>query len=466
MERVSSIFGQILNFFPRAVFEAAVRKHAGDKHAKGMTCWGQFIALMLCHLGGARSLREIIGGLAASEGKLKHLGVERAPKRSTLAYANQYRPWQLYRTVFEQLVQVCQGEARDKRRKFRFKHPLLTLDSTVIPVCVEMFEWAKYVKTKGAVKVHTVLDNRSILPQYAVITDGQTADVKVARGLKFEPSTIVVMDRGYEDHAWWRKLTREGVFFVSRLKDSTGYGIVEERPKLTDPILRDEVILLTSEPESDQPMLLRRVEVWLEDQQETMVFVSNHLRLAASTIAAIYRDRWQIGVSSQGHIVQSVRDRPRPKDSGLVAGEASWRESKTAEPSDNILRKECAQRTRLQRKVNADVASLHESPVAETVDNARKQQELTETSPKRQFSPAGYQRRHGVKDDVETGEALGARRRNLVEEMPAITVSGKCWHRHQGGGSGRSTDDGRAAKRARREGPGPVSIPSGKVRQG
>ena len=306
MERVSSIFGQILQFFPRTVFEAAVRKHAGDKHAKGMTCWSQFIALMLCHLGGARSLREIIGGLAASEGKLKHLGVERAPKRSTLAYANQHRPWQLYRTVFEQLVQVCQGEARDKHRKFRFKHPLLTLDSTVIPVCVEMFEWAKYVKTKGAVKVHTVLDNRSILPQYAVITDGKTADVKVARGLKFEPSTIVVMDRGYEDHAWWRKLTTEGVFFVSRLKDSTSYGIVEERPKPPDPILRDEVILLASEPESDQPMLLRRVEVWLEDQQETMVFVSNHLRLAASTIAAIYRDRWQIELFFKA-IKQSLR---------------------------------------------------------------------------------------------------------------------------------------------------------------
>jgi hypothetical protein len=255
------------------------------------------------------------------------------------------------------------------------------------------------------------------------------------------------------------------VWFVSRLKDSTSYSILEERPASVSPtILRDEVILLTSD--KSQSMRLRRIEIWLEDKQDTIVFVTNHLKLAASTIAAIYKDRWQIGVSSQGHIVQSVRDRPRPKDSGLVAGEASWRESKTAEPSDNILRKECAQRTRLQRKVNADVASLHESPVAETVDNARKQQELTETSPKRQFSPAGYQRRHGVKDDVETGEALGARRRNLVEEMPAITVSGKCWHRYQGGGSGRSTDDGRAAKRARREGPGPVSIPSGKVRQG
>jgi len=227
MERVSSIFGQILKFFPRAVFDAAVKHHQADKHAKGMTCWTQFIALMFCHLGGARSLREIIGGLAASEGKLKHLGVERAPVRSTLAYANQHRPWQLYRTVFEELVKVCQGEARDKQRKFRFQHPLLTLDSTVIPVCVEMFEWARYVKTKGAVKVHAVLDNRSILPQYAVITDGKTADVKVARGLKFEPGTIVVMDRGYEDHDWWRKLTADGVFFVTRLKDSTGYGIVE-----------------------------------------------------------------------------------------------------------------------------------------------------------------------------------------------------------------------------------------------
>jgi hypothetical protein len=158
-----------------------------------------------------------------------------------------------------------------------------------------------------------------------------------------------------------------------------------------------------------------------------------------------------------------VRDRPRRTDSSLVAGEAPWRESKTAEPSDKHTRKECAQRTRLQRAVNADVASLHEFPVAETVDNARKQQELSETSPKRQLSPAGYQRRHGVKDDVETGEALGARRRNLVEEMPAITASGKCWYRHQGGGSGRSTVDGRAAKRARREGPGPVS---NSVRQG
>ncbi len=194
--------------------------------------------------------------------------------------------------------------------------------------------------------------------------------------------------------------------------------------------------------------------------------ILDHQLAPANELAALYHERWEIGVSSQGHIVQSVRDRPRPKDSGLVAWEAPWRESKMAEPSDNMLRKEYAQRTRLQRAVNADVASLHESPVAETVYHERKQKGLTETSPIRRLSPAGYQRRHGVKDDVETGEALGARRRNLVEEMPAITASGKCRHRHQGGGWGRSTVDGRAAKRARREGPGPVSIPAVKVRQG
>ena len=196
------------------------------------------------------------------------------------------------------------------------------------------------------------------------------------------------------------------------------------------------------------------------------LYLVTTLDLPVEQILELYGFRWNIGVSSQGHIVQSVKDRPRSKDSDLVAGEASWRESKTAEPSDNILGKECAQRTRLQRTVNADVASLHESPVAETVDNVRKQQGLAETSPIRQLSPAGYQRRHGVKDDVETGEALGARRRNLVEEMPAITASGKCGHRRQGDGSGRSTGDGRAAKRARREGPGPVSTPRTKVRQG
>ena len=179
-----------------------------------------------------------------------------------------------------------------------------------------------------------------------------------------------------------------------------------------------------------------------------------------------YIKRWSIGVSSQGHIIQSVKVRPGSKDSDPVAWEAPWRESKTVEPSDNILTMEYVQRTRLQCAVNAEVASLHASPVAETVDNVRRQQGWIETSPMRPSSPAGYQRRHGVKDHVSTGEALGVRRRNLVEEVSLITLSGKWRGRHQGGGSGRSTVDECAAKRTRRKGPGPVSNPLTKVRQG
>ncbi len=170
-----------------------------------------------------------------------------------------------------------------------------------------------------------------------------------------------------------------------------------------------------------------------------------------------YSCRWGIGVSGEGHINQSVKVRPRSRDSGLVAWEAPWRESKAVEPSDPYTLG-VPQRTRLQRAVNVEVASSHAFPVAETVYNARKQQGLIETSPKRQLSPAGYQRRHGAKVCVSTGETLGARRRNLVEEVHPITVSGKWMGRHQGGGSGCNTVDRRATKRAGREGPGPVGI--------
>lgn len=306
MQRVSSIFSQILKFFPRSLFDSAVAQHQGDKHAKGMTCWSQFVALLFCHLGGARSLREIIGGLAASEGKLRHLGIDRAPTRSTLAYANQHRPWQVYQAVFQQLLSVCQADAQAAKRRFRFRNPLLSLDSTLISVCVSMFDWAAYRQTKGAVKLHLVLNHQGYLPQYAVISDGKAADVKVAQQMEFAPGTMLVMDRGYEDHGWWRKLSLGGVYFVTRLKDSTGYTILAERAVSAGPILRDEEIMLASEKNHPEPMRLRRIEVWVEEKQDTLVFVTNHPKLAAATIAAIYKDRWQIELFFKA-IKQSLR---------------------------------------------------------------------------------------------------------------------------------------------------------------
>lgn len=296
MNRVCSIFAQVLQFIPRLEFAAAVRKHQAERHARGFSCWTQLVAMLFCQLGRAQSLREIVGGLAACEGKLQHLGVAVAPKRSTLAYANEHRPWQLFQSVFAALYQRCVADARQRgRRKFRFKHKLLSLDATLIPLCLSVFDWALYRRSKGAVKLHLVLDHDGYLPQFAVITDGQTADIQIARQLQFEPGTVVVIDRGYQDFGWWLELSRRKVFFVTRLKDNAEYGIVEQRP--ADPerdILRDEVVVLTKLQEAGPVARMRRIEVWLEDKQESMVFFTNHLKLAASTIAAIYRDRWQI----------------------------------------------------------------------------------------------------------------------------------------------------------------------------
>jgi len=470
MVQAASLFNQLLQIFPRTEFASLVKKHQAERHAKGFKCWTQFVAMIFCQLAHADSLREICHGLACSEGKLVHRGIAKAPNKSTLSYANEHRPAALFEDLFyTTLNRFRQQQGLGARKqKFRFKNKLLSLDSTTVSLCLELFPWAKFRRAKGGVKAHGLLDHDDYLPAYGLITEAKTSDVRVAQSLDLNAGSIVAFDRGYNDYALFGQWTDRGVFFVTRRKDNAAYEVVESATgPLPRHILADEVIGFTGARASkDCPHRLRRVVVWDEANQREIVLLTNLLHLAASTVAAIYKDRWEIGVSSQGHIVQSVRDRPRLRDSGLVAGEAPWRETKTAEPSDNMLGKECAQRTRLQRAVNADVASLHESPVAETVDNARKQQGLAETSPMRQLSPAGYQRRHGVKDDVETGEALGARRRNLVEEMPAITASGKCGHRRQGDGSGRTTVDGRAAKRARREGPGPASTPSVKARQG
>ena len=295
MNRVSSIFSQILQLIPRLTFQAKVREHKAERHARGFGSWTQFIAMLFCQLGHAQSLREITGGLAACEGKLRHLGVSDPPKRSTLAYANEHRPWELYRSVFYGLLEHGQREAAGKKRKFRFKHKLLSIDSTTIALSLSMFDWAQYKRSKGAVKLHLVLDHDGYLPSYAVISDGKEADITAAKKMPFTPGTMLVFDRGYPDYGWWLSLTRQKIFFVTRLKDNAEYGIVEQRPVPEGSnILRDEVILLTSQQEGGPEALLRRIEVWVEEKQETMVFVTNNLKLAASTIAAIYKERWQI----------------------------------------------------------------------------------------------------------------------------------------------------------------------------
>jgi hypothetical protein len=309
LNRVCSIFSQILKLIPRLEFEAAVRQHGAERHARGFSSWAQMIAMLFCQLGHAQSLREMTGGLAACEGKLRHLGVEDPPKRSTLSYANQHRPWQLYETVFHNLLKRCQAEAKSNKRSFRFKHKLLSLDSTVIPLCLSVFDWAQYKRAKGAVKLHLVLDHEGYLPSFAVLSEGKTADITVAKKMSFAPGTMLTFDRGYADYDWWLRLTRQKTHFVTRLKDSAEYGILEARPVPENGnIVRDEVIVLISQQEIGPEARLRRIEIWVEEKQETMVFLTNNLTLAASTIAASYKERWQIELFFKA-LKQSLRIR-------------------------------------------------------------------------------------------------------------------------------------------------------------
>jgi len=294
VNRFCSMFSQILNLFPRMEFQALVNQTWAERHARGFTCWGQFVAMLFCQLGRAHSLREICGGLASCEGKLSHLGLT-APSRSTLAYANAHRPWQLFEAVFHQLAARCQPLARG-RRKFRFKHKLVSLDSSMIDLCARLFDWAKFRRTKGAIKLHLLLDHDGYLPSLLVVTDGRCHDVRVARTLRLDPGTILVIDRGYVDYAWFGRLTADGVFFVTRLKDSAVYQVVERRrlPE-TGFVVRDEVIRWTGpRAEKNCPHLLRRIEYISPDTAETLVFLTNHLDFGPTTIAAIYKDRWQI----------------------------------------------------------------------------------------------------------------------------------------------------------------------------
>jgi len=297
MNRFCSIFSQLLQLFPRIEFQKAVRETKAERHARGFTCWGQFVAMLFCQLGRAHSLREITGGLRSCEGKLKHLGIT-APSRSSLAYANGHRPWQLYQEVFLQLLERCRMQVGG-RKKFRFKNKLVSLDSSTIDLCLSIFDWARFRRTKGAIKLHLLLDHEGYLPEFAWITEGEVADVKIAQQLHFAPGTIVVDDRGYTDYALWGRWCSEHVYFVTfvtRMKDIALYEVIGDKkiPRHRH-ILKDEQIELRGPKAIEKcPYPLRRIEAEDPETGEILAFITNHVDLGASTIAAIYKDRWQI----------------------------------------------------------------------------------------------------------------------------------------------------------------------------
>jgi hypothetical protein len=292
----TSLFAQVLKIVDRTAFERIVREFEAEKHAKGFSCWNQFVSMLFCQMGAAHSLREICGGLHTALGKLTHLGLCEAPTKSTLAYANANRPWQVQQSLFYHLLSKCQLQAAISKRKFKFKNPLYSLDSSTIDLCLSVFDWAKFRRTKGAIKLHLLLDHQGYLPCWGLVTEGGVHDVKVAQKLDFPVDSIVVMDRGYVDFFLLARWTFQGVWWVTRAKINMAYEVVKNLPvPKTGNVLKDQVIRLTTfRSQEAYPKEMRRVVVWDEDQKRELVFLTNHMGFAASTVAAIYKERWQI----------------------------------------------------------------------------------------------------------------------------------------------------------------------------
>jgi hypothetical protein len=298
MVQAASLFNQLLQHFPRTEFASLVQQHLAERAAKGFTCWTQFVAMMFCQLAHADSLREICNGLACAEGKLVHLGIANAPNKSTLSYANQHRPAALFEDLFyTSLNRFHEQEGLGARKsKFRFKNKLLSLDSTTISLCLDLFPWAQFRRAKGGVKAHVLLDHDDYLPSYVLITEAKRSDVRVAQSLDLNAGSIVAMDRGYNDYELFGKWTDRGVFFVTRLKDNAAYEVVAsaEAP-LPRNIRADEIIGFTGAQASKNcPHPMRRVVVWDEENQREIVLLTNLLDFGPTTIAAIYKDRWEI----------------------------------------------------------------------------------------------------------------------------------------------------------------------------
>ena len=243
-------------------------------------------------------MREICNGLACCLGKLVHVGIRDAPNKSTLSYANRHRPAALFEDLFWTLLDRfrANGQLGGRQHKFRFRNKLLSLDSTTLALCLNLFPWAKFRRAKGGVKAHVLLDHDDYLPAFVLITEAKRHDSKIMRLLRLAAGSIIVMDRAYNDYGQFGAWTEQGVFFVTRMKENTLYRVVERRavPQNRN-IFCDDIIQLTGVgAQSKCPHLLRRIVVWDAENARTIVLLTNHLEFGATTIADIYRERWQI----------------------------------------------------------------------------------------------------------------------------------------------------------------------------
>ncbi|QES88568.1 IS4 family transposase [Rhizosphaericola mali] len=296
-----TLFSQIIGQLDRSKFKNIVKSHQGDKHQKGYNSWTHLVSMLFCQFAKSQSVRDISNGLRSATGNLNHLGVDRAPSKSTISYQNKHRSYEIFKDYYYCLLASLGQHPGFKRTKFRIKSKIFLLDSTTISLCLSLFDWARYKTAKGAVKMHTLLDFDGNLPAYVNITHGKTADNKGAYDVPLlKKGSVIVADRFYNDfnllHIW----DSRGVYFVIRHKDNLQYTVVKENdlPENRHPhLLKDEIIELKGGVSKGKyPQTLRRIALWDEQNQQTIELITNNVNWVADTIGELYKSRWQVEI--------------------------------------------------------------------------------------------------------------------------------------------------------------------------
>lgn len=293
-----TLFAQIIGKLDSQKFKKLVEQKQTDKHNKGFNSWTHLTSMLFCQFAKSQSVRDISNGLRSATGNLNHLGIQKAPSKSTVSYQNQRRDWTLFRDYYYHLLERLGQQPEFKRVKFRIKSKIYLLDSTTISLCLSLFDWAKYKTTKGAVKMHTLLDYDGNLPTYVNITDGKTGDNKGVQDMPLHPGSVIVADRYYGDFKLLSLWDSNQVKFVIRHKENLSFDVLEIREqnqKLHPQIITDQVIELTGPlTRKKYPKRLRRVVVWNDEHQMAIELLTNQMSWTAATIGELYKSRWEI----------------------------------------------------------------------------------------------------------------------------------------------------------------------------
>ena len=295
MANKSYVFAQFLSLLSRYEFQRVVNKYQGDYRTKNFKCWDQMACMVLAHIRQENSLQDIDIVLNAHANKLYHIGIKQCPK-STLADANERRDYRIYEEFAKSLMHRARREYAQTELALEVDNAVYALDASIIDLTLSLFPWAKFRKTKGAIKLHAMIDLRGNIPAFLTITDGKVHDVKVAPLVPIEPEGIYVVDRGYVDFAWLWSVHQTGAFFVTRLKKSLNWTRVVSHPVDKSIGLRcdQEVLLSSLRLKNLYPNRLRRISFRDETQNRTLVFLTNNFTLPSETIATLYKARWEI----------------------------------------------------------------------------------------------------------------------------------------------------------------------------